>query len=336
MPKSKEQSLDERHRLLAMREHLDVRSRPEDASFEIEVVEAATRKVQPVISAHADCAGEDIIAAVARDLGVRFEDVKSAADIRDLEQKYLVEQRELGFGRLAQELSDPTVDALLFQRVNAAQDAPDRWVAVINLQETQARAYWSRPHEIVHRLAEPPQRRLPFFRHRTDHQSRVERIIDLGAAEIAFPRAAFGARVERVSRSELTWDLVQSVRHQFAPTSSLQSAAKAFLRYWPQPAFLLRASIRGRRGDPRRDVALRVDVEGFNSSAEKSGVLFFPNMRVPASSPIWQTYQSASSVTGCENLRQWTTSDGGALPNRRALSSGLRLGSFVYGLISLL
>src|SRR5438046_2510584 len=63
---------------------------------------------------------------------------------------------------------------------------------------------------------------------------------------------------------ELTWELVQTVRQQFAPTSSLHSAAKAFLRYWPQPAFLLKATVRGRRARPNDDVALRIDIEGFN------------------------------------------------------------------------
>jgi hypothetical protein len=84
---------------------------------------------------------------------------------------------------LAHELSDRNVDALLFQRMHAAGDAQDRWVAVLNLTATQARAYWSRPHELIHRLAEPPQRRLPFYRHRTDSQNRLERIIDFGAAD---------------------------------------------------------------------------------------------------------------------------------------------------------
>ena len=182
---SKEQRLDEAQRLLAMREYLRVRAFPEDQEFEAEVVDACVKKVQTVIDSHAKSRGEEIVSAIAREVGVRFEEVKSPADIRSLQRKYLVEQKELGFGRLDDELADPSVDALLFQRVHAEHDAPDRWIAVINLQKTGARAYWSRPHEILHRLAEPPQRRLPFYRHREDQRNRVEKIIDLGAAELA-------------------------------------------------------------------------------------------------------------------------------------------------------
>ncbi|MBI2749585.1 MAG: hypothetical protein HYX43_09675 [Burkholderiales bacterium] len=332
---SNEQRLDQKQRLLEMREYLGVRALPEDRAFETEVVHACVRKVQPVIAAHADRTGEVIVAAIAKHLGVRFEEVKTAADIDILEQKYLVEQRELGFGRLAQELADPSVDALLFQRLHVEEDAPDRWIAVINLQETESRGYWSRPHEIVHRLAEPPQRRLPFFRHRLDRENRIERIVDLGAAELAFPQSAFGKLVQRVTTRELTWDLVQALRQQFAPTSSVLAAAKALLRYWPQPAFLLVAKVRGRQQRPGVDVALRIDIEGFSASAERSAVWFFPNMRVPETSPIWHTHESLRSVTEYENLATWATSGGNTLPACRALTAGLRLGSVVYGLVSL-
>lgn len=318
-----------------MREYLRVRASPEDKDFDGEVVDACAKKVEPVIAAHEDCQGEVIVAAIAKQVGVRFEEVKTAADIDLLEKKYLVEQRELGFGRLADELADPSVDALLFQRMHVDQDAPDRWVAVINLQETESRGYWSRPHEIIHRLAEPPQRRLPFFRHRTDSENRIERIVDLGAAELAFPPSVFGRLVQRVAHRELTWDLVEAVRQQFAPTSSVLAAAKAFLRSWPQPAFLLVARLRGRRQHPSADVALRIDIEGFSPSAERSSVWFFPNMRVPETSPIWQTHESMHSVTEYENLVTWSTSRGDSLPACRALTSGIRLGPVVYGLVSL-
>ena len=191
MATSKEQRLDQRQRLMEMREHLRLRVMPDDPSFEREVISACVRQVQPSIDAHADSTGEQLSAAIAAHLGIRFEEVRTPADIRALERKYLHEQRELGFGQLADEMADPMVDALLFERHRVAPDAADRWVAVLNIQETEARAYWSRWHEIVHRLAEPPQRGMKFFRHRTDHGDRLERLIDLGAAELAFPKTVY-------------------------------------------------------------------------------------------------------------------------------------------------
>jgi len=331
----KEKSLDDEQRLWAMREHLGVRARPTDAAFESEVTAAAVRPVEPIIARYADRTGELIIDVIAQQVGVRFEEVRSDRDIERLEQKYLVEKRELGFGRLAQELADRTVDALLFQRLHATGDSQDRWVAVLNMTQTQSRAYWSRPHELIHRLAEPPQRRLPFYRHRSDARNRLERIIDIGAAELAFPRTAFGPRVQAVAGQHLTWELVQEVRAAFAPTSSLLSAGKAVLRFWPHPAFLLQARVRGRRGKPTVDVALRIDVEGFSASALLSGVQFFPNMRVPPSSPIAQTFATHRNITDLESLGRWSTTTGSCLPDRRVLTSALHMGSVIYGLVTL-
>jgi hypothetical protein len=335
MGRSKEKALDDAQRLLAMREHLRVRARPDQPSFEAEVVEASVSQVRSVIEQNVHATGETIIALIAAQLGVRFEEVRTDEDIAHLEQKYLVEQRELGFGLLTHELSEPGVDAILFQRMHAAHNAPDRWVAVLNLQETQARAYWSRPHELMHRLAEPPQRRLPFYRHRTDALNRLERIIDLGAAEIAFPGVAIRPRVMRVGSHELTWDLINAIRAGFAPTSSLLSAAKAVLRFWPQPAFLLQARMRGRVSRPDVDVALRVNVEGWTESTKDSGVQFFPNMRVPQSSPLFQTFETKRNISDIESLGSWETSRGSRLPDRRSLTSGMSLGSVVYGIVSL-
>jgi hypothetical protein len=320
---------------MEMREHLRVRATPDDPSFEREVVAACMRQVQPVIDAHADRTGEEISAAIATRLGIRFEEVRTPADIRALERKYLHEQREIGFGQLADEMADPMVDALLFERHRAPPDASDRWVAVLNVQETQARAYWSRSHEILHRVAEPPQRRMKFFRHRTDHEDRLERIIDQGAAELAFPKSVYGALVAQVGYRALTWGLVELVQHRFAPTSSLLSAAKAFIRFWPHPAFLLTATLKKSKQRPNEAPALRISVEGFNASAEKSGVHFIHNMRVPQTSPIAQTFASALELSVFENLETWTTSSGTRLPNRRVLTSSVRLGSVVYGIVSL-
>ncbi|MDE0855695.1 MAG: hypothetical protein OSA97_14860, partial [Nevskia sp.] len=101
-------------------------------------------------------------------------------------------------------------------------------------------------------------------------------------------------------------------------------------------AFLLKATVGGRRGKPDCDVALRVEVESFSPSAEVSGIRFFPNMRVPMTSPIFDTYRAGYGVMGYEELSEWTTSRGDGLPSRRAFTSGLHLRTFVYGLVSLI
>jgi hypothetical protein len=91
---SKEKSLDDEQRLLAMREYLGVRTRPGAPGFAAEIVDAAVGKVQPVIEHHSNSTGEVIVEAIAKQLGVRFEEVRSDSDIQRLEKKYLVEKKK--------------------------------------------------------------------------------------------------------------------------------------------------------------------------------------------------------------------------------------------------
>jgi hypothetical protein len=45
---------------------------------------------------------------------------------------------------------------------------------------------------------------MNFFRHRTDQGNRLEQIIDQGAAELAFPKSAYGIRFARFDNHDLT------------------------------------------------------------------------------------------------------------------------------------
>lgn len=330
---SNERFLEQQQRLLAIREHLGVRSRPGSSEFEFEVAATCVEKVRPIIDRNLGQTGEAIIEALASHLRVKFEEVVTPDDIKILERKYLIEQRELGFAMLESELRRPDVDALLFERMHADETDRDKWIAVLNLQASRARAYWSRPHELVHRIAEPPQGRLPFFRHKADYENRLERLIDRGASGIAFPAPAFAPIVARYAAGPLTWATVKQIGSLFAPTASLQSVAKAALNHWPRPAILLIGSLRAKTRDPHGRRDLRVAVDGFSISGRTCGVLFFANMRVPVTSPLMHAFLTQSEVTDYEMLSQWRTSDGKSLPDRGALTSAIGVQGRAYALI---
>ncbi len=330
---SKERVLDQQERLLAIREHLRVRAKVESTDFESEVAAACIEKVRPIIEKNVGQQGEVIIGEIASSLRVRFEEVTSPEDIKRVEHKYL-KQGELGFGALERELQSPDVDALLFQRMHVDATTSDRWVAVLNLQASRARAYWSRPHELTHRIAEPPQGRLPLFRHKSDYENKLERLIDLGAAGLAFPKLAFAPIVAEHFGAPLTWSAIKDIGEAFAPTASLQSVAKAVLTHWPRPAILLIAAMRAKRNNPHGPRDLRISIDGFSPSGQTCGVFFFNNMRVPVTSPLMHAFQSQAEETGFEMLSEWRTSDGSRLPSRRALTSAIGIQGRAYALIS--
>lgn len=323
-------------RLDAVADHLDIRLDPEDEGFNEAVISSCMTKVAPVITDAAATSGEEILAALGQHYSVLFEEVRSTADIERLEQKYLRGQRELGFAQLQSELADPNVDALLFQRQRAKDRDRDKWVAVLNLQQTETRSFWNRAHELSHRIAEPPQELLPFKRHGKERKQPIERLMDLIAAEIAFFPDVFVPLVESRRHDPLTFVLVQDLRMRFAESSSLLSAANAVVNAWPTPASCLKAEIAGRKRNPKDGVALRVFPQSRNLAARDADELFIiPRMRVPRTSAVYEAFRSGKMQTAVENLGTWTTSSGQQLRDTNVLISATpAYGESMYVLIS--
>ena len=123
-------------RLERMREHLRLHPSPDNPEFEQAVIGACRSEIDGLLADATVLTGEDILNHVAASLQVRFEEVHDDDDISELEQKYLKDKGEIGFGQLEMELNSPDVDAILIQRMNGGKLAPDRWVAVLNLRET--------------------------------------------------------------------------------------------------------------------------------------------------------------------------------------------------------
>ncbi len=309
-------SLEHIHRLDAIREYMDVKAKVNDPDFETEVIVASKRKLENNYnnSAMVDN-GEHFISNIASNLNIAFEEIRTPEDVTYLQNKYL-KQNELGFGQLELELQVPNVDALLFKR----QHKPNHYVAVLNLQDTEARVYWNKAHEVSHRLIEPPQKEL-FHRHRTNQKNRVEHIVDLVAAEIAYYTPLFRPIVDRYVNKPLTWDVVEEIQKSFSPTSSLIAVTKAIIKHWPAPVFLIESKLRGRKNNNLQDQALRAAVTDRNVSANNSNIFFFPNMRVPESSSIHYSFMTASRQDAIENLSNWVTSRGDKLLSRKTFTS---------------
>lgn len=325
--------LELQSRLDGIRQHLELTVPADSPDFDQAVIDACRARINALVKGSRARTGEDILCHVAAQLQVRFEEVRGKADIAALEKKYLHEKRELGFGQLEIELSAPDVDAILFQWMHAPDYADDRWVAVLNLREGEWRAYWSRAHELIHRIAEPPQYRLPFYRHRNDKTDRLESLIDKTASELAFYPTLFRPIVEYNRTDTLSWELVDRIRRLYAPSASRHATANAILRFWPHPAFLLRAQFAGRKHRPDVDRALRIKLLGHSSVAPNS-LFFFPNMRVPHTSLIQHCFKFGVDTSEYERLGNWTTSRGHGLPDVQAFVSAYRWQDAVFALIS--
>jgi len=293
-------------RLDAVADHLDIRLDPEDDCFNEAVISSCLTEVAPIIASSGATSGEEILAALGNYYSVKFEEVRSTADIERLERKYLKGQREPGFAQLQIELANPNVDALLFQRQRAKERDRDKWVAVLNLQETETRSFWNRAHELSHRIAEPPQGLLPFKRHGLERTEPIERLMDLIAAEVAFFPDVFVPLVEDQADSvgELTFAVVQSLRDEYAATSSLLSSCNAVVNAWPRPATSLTTKIEGRIRNPSQGRALRAFPQTRNAAARDADELYvIPRMRVPLGSVIHEVHRTGIPKTSGRGFR---------------------------------
>lgn len=322
-------------RLDAIAKHLRVRSRYPHPSFTPDVTAACLTRIAPVVDKLLPCTGERIALGLGEHLCLTFEEVHGEDDVVNIETRYLKRKKEIGFAQLRAELRQPGVDALLFQRMHAEAHEPDRWVAVLNLQESSSRAYWNRFHELAHRIAEPPQGVLPFRRHRFEASNPVEALIDAVAAEFAFYGPAFRPLVERAAkRGHLSFKVIDEVRGAYAPTASLLSTVNAVVKHWPRPAAALVAEIRGRVRAPHVDRALRVSPQGYSAKASAAGLTFIPNMRVPAGSPIALAFQADTEHDAPEHLGAWDTRQGKRLAAIDVFASARRIGEVVYAVVS--
>ena len=322
-------------RLDAIAKHLKVKSRYPAPTFTAEVTAACLSRIAPVVDKMLPCTGEKIALGLGEHLCLTFEEVHDEDDVADIEARYLKRKKEIGFAQLRGELRQPGVDALLFERMHAEPQEPDRWVAVLNLQNSASRAYWNRFHELSHRIAEPPQGILPFKRHQFEASNPVEALVDSVAAEFAFYGPAFRPLVERVAkRHPLSFSVVEGLQSTYAPTASLLSTVNAVVRYWPRPAAALTAEIRGRVNAPDVDRALRVTPQGYSDLASAAGVMFIRNMRVPKGTPIDVAFQSGVEQNASEHLGHWGTSQGKRLSAVDVFTSARRLGERAYALVS--
>ena len=315
-------------KLNRIREHLGVSVGITDPRFS-EAVCTATRDVMSQMHGNSvsGLTGEDYIQKTADELHVKFEEVHSHEDIFRIEESYL-RKKEFGLAQLELELNNPEVDALLFQR----QKKKGHFVAVLNLQDGPARGYWSRSHEISHRLIEPPQQEL-MYRHRACPDP-VEQLVDIVAAEIAFYEPLFAPLVASYSNQLLSWDVIERIQAEFCPTASRMAVTKSVLRYWSHPAFLIYAEPGTRKSHPTEYPELRVTTKDRNALAGESSVFFIPNMRVPKTSPVYHANESGCAEDGFELLSNWVTSGGDSLPKREASSSAIPYNGGVLALVS--
>ena len=299
-------------------------------NFEDMIVQHCLTSLRAWVAAHGTPPTlSDLANGFAASLDLRVTEVFTEDNI-DVVLEEMAPVEKVVIGDLKTEFCGDT-DAITFRRLDPKPWYRKYW-AIINCQGWHGyQRYYSKWHEIIHRLLEGQQLAFAFRRTSENRPEPAEALVDRVAATLAFYPDMFEPVVkeEYAKADRLTFDVIDSVRERIAPDASRETTANACLRHVPSPTWFLQCRVALKASEIRRlnspqmsffpeefpEAKLRVRNGSSSPSAEDLGIRFHPNMRVPESSIVALGLHDewGESKQGTEALDSWETSSGGPI-----------------------
>ncbi len=286
---------------------------------------------------------DGLLRRVALCLEVEFVEIHDDEDLQHLLKKIPPSVEPL-MARVKDELNEET-DAITIRRLNP-RPYERRYLAVINCQsEHYFRRFFSKWHELGHRLIDGEQLMIAFRKTSSDRKDPGEVLVDKVAGELAFFSDIVAPKAKRLLReSGPTFKAVESLRKSVARDASRQASALALMRHAKGPAWYIRCALSLKPSEARRKSlpgnekvfvpTLRVQEVHSNEMAVQSGVRIHRWMRIPMSSHIRRAYATGEDLTGIERLDDWETSEGGSIGSIPILIDTRNFGNEVAALVS--
>jgi hypothetical protein len=307
-----------------------------------EILSHVKQRVRNVAQQFSCATLNDLLNATAGEVRTVFKEIHSNDDLQSLQSTYFA-LGETGFANLHSEL-DSQGYAITLKRMNPAKW--DRaYISVIDCRGEKAfRAYFSKWHELAHLLTLTQQTRLVFRRtHATALLDAEEGLMDLIAGEVGF-LADF---IPLYGFSDISFEMIESVRRQVSPDASFQAASIGIVRALTRPCILLQARLALKKSEepnkaqltlaiPLHDgptPTLRAVHATTNQAARDIGIYLPKNWKVPAESVIARVFESGGSAQAQENLSWWRTSSGTRLPDCPISVEARRVGDSVIALL---
>ena len=299
-------------------------------NFEDMIIEHCLTRLQAWVAVHGTPRTlSELANEFAASLDLRITEVRTEDDIDAVLEEVAPVQKAV-IGDLKTEFGGDT-DAITVRRLDPKPWDREYW-AIINCQGWhEFRRYFSKWHEIVHRLLDGQQLAFAFRRTRENRPEPAESLVDRVAATLAFYPDMFEpvVRAEYTNEGRLTFGVIDTVRERIAPDASREATANACLRHVPSPVWFLQCRMGLRASEERRwyspqmsflpeespEAKLRIRNGSPSPSADDLGIRFHPNMRVPESSIVTLGFNDAwgEPKVGTEALEAWETSTGGPI-----------------------
>jgi hypothetical protein len=287
-------------------------------------------------------------ALVTRKVQMVFEEVWTDEDFDRIKEQYARGKRDFVFAAMRTKFDDgenPTYGALV--RRNVADDAPDRFVAVIDCRGGKlARRFFTRWHEIAHRLTTHADQGATEPAYRSE-QDPLERMMDEIAGHVGFYGPYFEPvfAVAHGGKGLLTFETVEAVRRGGFAEASFQATLNACAKRLPTPVLYLEA-MPAHKKEAKRSLAtpslfgdgpppgeLRAVKVVPNEAAQREKFVIPTNMRVPPASVIYRLFtEEAGDGSGREDL-SWWESQGKKLDGRAVAVEARRVADRVIAVV---
>lgn len=283
-------------------------------------------------------------------LNLTVHEVWSDEDLDVLTRQYAA-AKEIVFLTLSNQLT-PDAFGVLFRL--SKQGRRPRFVAVIDCRgDKRLRRHWTLWHEIAHALTDVEQFQLPLRRTTVNGPEKdpIEQITDIVASDFAFFAPIFMPvfRRELGKETRVSFELVNRVRHRFCGEASAAATLNACVAAAPMPTIYLEAKLGHKKAEMERIQqgetgivpSLRVLKSVPNAAARDARLHIPQNMRVPAASVIARVHSEGADVfsthsASTESLSEWTTSQGGCLPNVEVVVEAKLIGDRVVAIVTAL
>ena len=291
---------------------------------------------------------EALESIVTQKLQMIFEEVRTDDDWEHLKEVYARGKKEFVFGAIRTKFDDDhdlTYGALV-QRRNAGPADLDRFVAVIDCRGSKlARRFFTRWHEIAHRLTTHTDMPEPVYR--SEHDP-IEKMMDEIAGHVGFYDPLFRPVYQQATEGmpHLKFTMVETIINHAFPTASFQATLFACIRRLPTPVIYFEAALDHKKEVKRMLAApslfdvdpplgeLRVVKVRANDAAFKDKFFIPEKIRVPADSVIHSLF-NADPVTdghGEECLSQWE-SQGRSLERRTVVVEARKVPGRVIAIV---
>ena len=312
-------------------------------NFENMIVEHCLARLRAWVAVHGTPSNlSELVKEFAASLDMRITEVRTESDIdAALEEMSFVQKTAIG--DLKTEFGGDT-DAITVRILDRRPWDREYWAIINCLGWHEYRRYYTKWHEVVHRLLDGQQLAFAFRRTRVNRPEPAEALVDRVAATLAFYPDMFEpvVREELAKEGRLSFDVIDNVRERIAPDASREATANACLRLMPSPVWFLQCHVGMKASEVRKlenpqmsffseeppDAKLRVRTASYSPSAEELGIRLHPNMRVPESSVVTLGFNDigGDSNQGTEALDTWETSSGGPIGNGEIHLEAMRIG----------